>query len=181
MIKMSIQVQNKSEVKLSVLTSSKWFIVFTFCVAAILLLFSKYHFSLHIGAQENSLLAALFLFGAVISFIRLLGSVIKTCWVLFWSQGAEAEDKKLKIERIVSALLLASTGLFFIQLAIKEILTGHMLITLSRYATRVPGTTSSTDFWFSVVILIAIGIFLCAIPTYGYFKLRKSAPHNDSA
>lgn len=176
---MSNQIQNKSEVKLSVLTSLKWLIVFTFCVAAILLLFSKYHFSLHIGAQENSVLAALFLFGAVISFIRLLGSVTKTCWVLIWSQ--EAEDKKLKIERIVSALLLALTGLFFIQLAIKEILTGRMLITLSRYATRVPGTTSPTDFWFSVVILFVVGIFLCAIPAYGYLKLRKSALHNDSA
>jgi hypothetical protein len=53
----------------------------------------------------------LFLFGAVISFIRLLGSVTKTCWVLIWSQ--EAEDTKLKIERILSALLLALTGLFF--------------------------------------------------------------------
>jgi len=90
-----------------------------------------------------------------------------------------AQDYKFKTERMVSAFLLVFVGLVFIYLAIKEILTGRILFNLSRHTATI--TTSATDFWFSVVFLILAGLFFCAIPAYGYYKLRKSALNNDSA
>ena len=171
--------QNKSEIALSAQNLLKWLISFIVCVTSILLLFSKYHFSLHIGAKEHSLLAALLLFGVVISFIRLLGCILKTSWLLFWAK--ENKGRKLKAEQILSALFLSSIGLTCIYFAIKGIFNSSVLFVLSRHVGHVSMVTSPGYFWVSVVFLILFGLFLCGIPAFGYFKMKKSALTHHSS